>query len=153
MADRFTAQGGQSTGASATETALVVTASSTRMVKITRIRVSQKTHKTSEQYELRVQRASAAGSGGSSITPSPKEVNGGASGATVSSGPTSEPTYTSNTIQVDVNWNSMVGKDIILTDDQIIWVPVSGIIGFIVLTPSGTTTFTPTVEVDWEEIG
>ena len=148
----YTVAGGQSTAASATETALRLTGPANRIVQIRRIRVSQATHTTSEQYTLAVKRASAAGSGGGAKTPVPVQANGGAAGTTAESGPTTEPTYTGSEIII-VNWNSLVGRDLILPDGSEIVLPPSGIIGIYVVSAGGATTFTPSVEIEFSEIG
>lgn len=148
----YTVAGGQSTAASATETAVRITAAADRMVLIRRVRVSQITHGTSEQYTLACKRASAAGSGGAAKTPVPIQAQQGASGATAESGPSTEPTYTGSELFV-VGWNSLTGRDIFFPEGSELVVPVSGIIGFYVVAGAGLTTFVPSVEVEFAELG
>jgi hypothetical protein len=148
----YVVAGGQSTAASATETAVRITAPANRIVRIRRVRVSQVTHGTSEQYTLAAKLASAAGSGGAARTPVPLQPQQGAAGSTAESGPTSEPTYTGSEL-ILVGWNSLTGRDLFLPDGDEIVVAPSGIIGFYVVSAGGLTTFTPSVEVTFEELG
>lgn len=152
MGKRYVVSGGQSVAASGTETQLVVTAPSNRLVRVHRVRVSQVTHNTSEQLSLAAKRASAAGSGGSAKTAEPLEANQGATATTVTSGPTSEPTYTGAEL-LDAAWNTLSGRDVYLPPGSEIAVPPSGILGFYVVAPSGATTVTPVVELELSEEG
>jgi len=150
--DTYIVAGGQSTVASNTETQLRITAPANRIVRIKRVRVTQSTHNTSEQVALAAKRCSVAGSGGSAKTPVPLEANGGAAGATAESGPTTEPTYTGDEL-LALNWNALVGRDLVLGPGEEIVLPPSGIIGFYIVHPAGATTLTPSVEITFEELG
>jgi len=149
----YQARGGQSTAASGTETALVITAPSDCVVEIRRIRVSQNTHNSSEGYGLTVQRATAAGSGGAAVTAQPFEPSDAATSATVASGPTTEPTYTAGAIVADCNWNAVVGRDIVWAPGEGPKLAPTNILGIFVTSPAGATTFTPSVEIEFAEIG
>lgn len=143
---------GQSCAASITKTCVEITASSTRPVAITRIRVSQATHKDDQQYQCVIQRVTTSGTG-TAYTPLLTEPNSGAVGFTVEINSTSEPTYTASTILMQFSWNSKVGRDVILTPEQWIYIAPSAIVGLKIVTPSGATTYTPDVEVHCLEIG
>src|SRR5438874_1618323 len=81
--------------ASSTKTIATITAGASQLVRIIRLRVTQDTHKTSEQYELYGQRASASGTG-TAYTPVLKEPNAGAVNFTAKITHTVEPTYTAS---------------------------------------------------------
>lgn len=134
---------GQAQAASSTETNIELTAASTRLIKIDRIRVSQSTHKTSEQYQVQTQRVTTTGTG-TAYTPLLDELNSGAAGFTVEVDSSVEPTYTASTVLQDDHWNSLTGKDLpeALFASEL-WVAPSALMGSKVITPSGTTTFTP----------
>lgn len=141
-----------SISASSTKTVLTITAAADRIVRIDRIRVSQSTHKASEQYTAFGQRASASGTA-TAFTPVVKEPNGGATGFSAKVTHTVEPTYTAATISPAFAWNSLTGKDIAFQMGQELYIAPSGIWGLYVTTPSGTTAFTCQGEVEATEIG
>lgn len=154
MPRRYTVGSGQSTAASSTKTSISITAPSTRLVQILRMNVGQTTHKTSEQYEVALQRASASGTGAASPpTPEPNEPNGGAAGSTVAHNHTAEPTYSANSFGIRKPWNSLTGADIPQQQLGEFYVAPSGIVGAFNATPSGTTTFTPLHRVEFAEVG
>jgi hypothetical protein len=138
--------------ASSTKTGIILTAAATRLLRICRIRVSQDTHKTSEQYAVAGQRASAAGTS-SAYTPVLKEPNSGAVGFTAGITHTVEPTYTASTIFPNTKWNSLTGKDIPFPMGQELYVAPSAIWGLYVTTPASTTNFAAQCEIEAEEIG
>ncbi len=148
----YTVAGGQSTAASATETAVRITAPADRIVRIRRVRVSQVTHGTSEQYTLACKRASAAGSGGAAKTPVPIQPLQGAAGSTAESGPTTEPTYTGSELFI-LGWNSLQVRDVWFPEGSEIVLGPTNILGIYVVSGGGLTTFTPSVEVEFEELG
>lgn len=151
----YAVDGGQevdASGGDATETQLILTAPSNRITVIKRIRVSQGDHVSSEQYRLVVQRCDADGSGGSNPTPRPLQENQGSAGTTVRAGAMSEPTYTSGAELVDVYWNSLVGRDLVFQDEELVISPAE-IVGIFVFAPSGSNAFTPNTEVIFGEIG
>lgn len=143
---------GQSVAASATKTCIEITAAATKLVAITRIRVSQSTHKTDEQYQCVLQRVTTSGTG-TAYTPLLNEPNSGAVGMAVEINSTVEPTYTASTVLLQFSWNSKAGRDIVLTPEQYIWVAPSALVGLKIVAPAGTTTFTPDVEVHVLEVG
>src|SRR5438874_1914499 len=98
-----------SIAASSTKTIVTITAGASQLVRIIRLRVTQDTHKTSEQYELYGQRASASGTG-TAYTPVLKEPNAGAVNFSAKITHTVEPTYTASTIFPSPRWNSLTGK-------------------------------------------
>lgn len=144
--------GGQSTAASVTDTNVEVTAASTKLLRLTRLRSSQYTHKTSEQYLLAVQRVTTTGTG-TAYTPLLKEPNSGAVGFSAEVASSVEPTYTASTVLIQASVNSLTGRDIILPPGQELYVAPSALLGVYVTTPAGTTTATYTQETEWEEIG
>lgn len=150
---RYVANGGQVIAASATETMLVFTNDTDQIVEVTRIRCGQDTHTTAEMYLIEAQRASAAGSGGSGVTPTKKEIGDPASDVAVTQGPTGEPTYTANTVFLTRHWNSVLGMEEVWTGEEAPVIPPSGIFGVKVTTPAGITSFTPDVEVEFTEKG
>lgn len=144
---------GQSQAAALTKTNIEITASATRLVKIDRLRVSQSTHKTSEQYQLRTQRVTTTGTG-TAYTPLLDEPNSGAVGFTVKINLTVEPTYTAATVVQDDHWNSLTGKDLpeaLLGSEM--WIAPSALIGSAVVTPAATTTMTPSQYAHATELG
>lgn len=142
-------QAGQSCAASATETHIEITAASTRLARIDRIKVSQVTHKTSEQYALLGQRVTTTGTG-TAYTPLLDEPNAGAIGAVVEINSSVEPTYTASTITFDQGWNSLGGRD---WPGLNIWIAPSALYGIYSVIPSGATTHTPKVDCHIEEWG
>lgn len=144
---------GQSQAASSTETNIEVTAASNRLCKVDRTIVSQSTHKTSEQYEVQWQRVTTTGTG-TAYTPLLDEPNSGAVGFTVEVDSSVEPTYTASTVLLDVHWNSLTGKDIpaALFGSEL-WIAPSALLGSKIITPSGTTTFTPRHYAHLTELG
>lgn len=156
MGRKYTVEGSQEvdgSGGAVTETMLVATNPSDLVTTLTRIRTSQRTHLIAELYLLEVQRASAAGSGGSAPTPSKKDLGDPASTVVWGAGPTSEPTYSANTLLFSRNWNSTLGMEIVWTEDEGPVIPPDGIVGIKITAPTGTTAFTPECEVEFTEKG
>lgn len=146
----YAAVGGQTINATTTKTQLVLTAPSGRLVQLRRVMWSQDGHNAAETVLLEVLRASAAGSGGSSVTPEPYEAGDPASGSTVTSGPTTEPTYTTTLLRVAVN--TAIGRDIVWDSGPV--VPPSGIVGVRVVNRTGNTNIASArCLLEWEEIG
>lgn len=150
-----------SLAASSNLTSVEILGSTTRIVNVGRIRVGQSTHKTSEQYEVHMRRATASGTG-TAYTPMLKEPNAGALGAPMEITQTIEPTYTGTTTNPDPTgdivtsrWNSLTGKDIVypMGSEQYIAPSATAGVGIENFTPSGTTAFVATVEVEGVEIG
>lgn len=148
----YSAAGGQAINANTTRTQLVLTAPSNRLVRLRRVMFSQDGHNAGETVLLEVIRATAAGSGGSSVTPVPLEPQQGAAGSTISSGPTTEPTYDSNAILLQTAVNTAIGRDIVWEDGPI--VGPSGIVGIRVNNRTGNTNIgSARCLVEFEEIG
>lgn len=148
----FEIEAGQSQAASATETNIEITAASTRLVRIVRIAVSQSTHKTSEQYDVRGQRVTTTGTG-SAYTPLLKEPNSGAAGAVVEINSSVEPTYTASTVYPNRSWNSLTGRELFYPPGQELYIAPSALWATYIVTPAGTTTMTPHHEMECEELG
>lgn len=138
--------------ASTTKTELEATAAANRMLVVRRGRISQDTHKTSEQYEVYFQRVTTTGTGtGGTVVL--KEPNAGAIGFTFKGQDSVEPTYTASTIFASYRWNSLTGKDFVLPTGHEVYVPVSALFAMYTTTPSGTTSMSPQAEVEGDEIG
>lgn len=153
MGRPFSVEAGQSQAASATETNIEVTAAATVLVRINRLAVSQSTHKTSEQYDVRGQRVTTTGTG-TAYTEILKEPGDAlAAGTVVEINSSVEPTYTANTVYPNRSWNSLTGRDIVFPPGQELYVAPSALWGSYIVTPSGTTTMTPHHEAEMEEIG
>lgn len=144
--------GSQSTAASTTDTNIEITAASTKLVRIVRMRSTQVTHKTSEQYQIFLQRVTTTGTG-TAYTPLLKEPNSGAVGFSAEVASSVEPTYTASTILVQAAVNSLAGRDIVYPPGMEIYIAPSALMGMYVTTPSGTTTATYVFEMELEEIG
>lgn len=144
-------EGEQSTAASVTDTNIELAAGSGSVLAIERVRVSQQTHKTSEQYNLQGQRITTTGTG-TSTTPQNKEPSSAALGAarigTCKTADSVEPTYTASTVFLKVAVNSLNGRDVVYPPGKEIYVAPSSIVGLAVITPAGTTTATYQVEVE-----
>lgn len=140
---------GQSSAASTTETNIEITAASTRLAQIDRVRVGQATHKTSEQYEVRGQRVTTTGTG-TAYTPLLEEPNAGAVGMVVEIDSSVEPTYTASTVTFDQFWNSLGGRD---WPALPIWIAPSALYGLACITPAGATTYVPRLEAHTQEWG
>lgn len=149
-----TVQGnGGSTAASTTKTVLGVVAGASQLLRVVRLRITQDTHKTSEQYEFYGQRITTDGTG-SAYTPVLKEPTAGAVNFTAKITYTIEPTlYTASTIFPSPRWNSLTGKEINFPMGQELYVAPSAKWGAYVTTPSATTTMTPNLEAELEEVG
>lgn len=141
-----------SIAASTTKTGIILTNGAARLLRIIRMRVTQDTHKTSEQYEVYGQRSSNAQTS-SAYTPVLKEPTAGAAGYTAGITSTVEPTYTASTIFPSPRWNSLTGKEINFPMGQELYIAVSAIWGMYVTTPASTTTMTANCEMELEEIG
>lgn len=148
----YTATGAQSIAANATETMLVVTAPSTRVEVIDRFSFGQDGHNNSETVLVEFLRATAAGSGGSAVTPQPDQVNQGATGATVSRSPTTEPTYPAEEPYRKFVVNVALGRDVPVFPPIV--VPPSGIVGMRVTNRTGNTAISsPRAELHFNEVG
>lgn len=143
---------GQSQAASSTETNIEIAAGSADVISIDRHRISQDTHTTSEQYAFRTQRVTTTGTG-TAYTALPKMAGDAGTGATVEINSSVEPTYTGTTFLQDTRWNSLTGRDIVYPPGRELFVAPSALIGMAVVTPAGTTTFTPAHEVEFTEFG
>jgi hypothetical protein len=153
MPKGFTVQGvSGSIAASSTKTMLTISTPSNQLVQIVRLRASQDTHKTSEQYEFYGQRASANGTG-TAYTPVLKEPNAGAVNTTAKITHTVEPTYTASTIFPSPRFNSLQGKELPYPMGQELYVSVSAHWGAYATTPSATTTMTANGELEAMEVG
>lgn len=146
----FTQSGGQSQAASQTETHVQLIADSTRGLRIRRIRITQVTHKTSEQHTLRVQRTSAEGSGGTTPTPVPRDGISVFQG-TARINQTTEPTFTSVPIFLERAFNTLIGVNEVFDHDEAPYIEGGQRVAITIVSPAGTTTMTPNVEVDFEE--
>jgi hypothetical protein len=152
MAGRgFSIEAGQSQAASGTETNIELTVSATTLVRITRLAVSQSTHKTSEQYDVRGQRVTTTGTGTAYTEIAKEPFN--TSGVTVKINMSVEPTYTASTVYPNRSWNSLTGRDIVFPPGQELYVAPAALWATYIVTPSGTTTFTPHHELEGEELG
>lgn len=148
-------------GASSNATEVEIIGTTTRIVNITRCRVGQVTHKTSEQYELHIRRMTTTGTG-TAYTPMLKEPGAGAAAFTVKTADSVEPTYTGTTTNPDptgdvlsTRWNSLTGKDVVYPMGSELYIAPSASagVGVEVFTPASTTNFSPVVEVEGLEIG
>ena len=148
--------GSQSTAASVTDTNLEIAAGTASLLAVNRLRVSQATHKTSEQYTLFAQRVTTTGTG-TSTTPLIKEPSTAALGSarigTCKTADSVEPTYTASTILVNAAVNSLTGRDIVFPPGQELYIVPSAILGVYVTTPSGTTTATYVCESEFFALG
>lgn len=133
-------QGGQTINANATETQLVITAAANRIAIIDRVMFGQDGHNNSETVLVEAKRATAAGSGGTAVTPQPEQPNQGAAGFSCSKGPTTEPTYPAEVEYLQVPVNTALGRDILL--DKPIVVPPSGIVGIRIVNRTGNSNIT-----------
>lgn len=151
----YVSTGGQSCGANGNaETGICITGHAGRIAKILRLRVSQHTHGTSEQYQLVLQYASVAGTGGANVAAAPVEPDQGAAGAVCHINPTAEPTYTADTEMVKTRWNSLTGKDIIFPLGQEPVIGPGDIMGAWCKSDNAAdTAFVPSIEITFEEIG
>lgn len=140
--------------ASTTKTIMEAVGTAARMLGISRVAVSQDTHKTSEQYEVFVQNMTTTGTG-TAFTPLPKEPGAGAAAYTAKVADSIEPTYTASTIRYNARWNSLTGKDKFWPQGTETWIAPSASAGFgiYVTTPASTTSFSPIVEADVIEFG
>ena len=146
----YTASGGQTINANTTRTQLVLTAPAGKLVQLRRVVWSQDGHNAAETVLLEVGRCSTAGSGGSAVTPAPHDPGDPASGSTVTSGPTTEPTYTTVVMRVAIN--TAIGRDIVWDSGPV--VAPGQIIGVRVVNRSGNTNIaSPRCLLEWEELG
>lgn len=148
--------GSQSTAASVTDTNLELAAGTAALIALKRLRVSQDTHKTSEQYTLQVQRITTTGTG-TSTTPLLEEPQSAALGSarigTCKTADSVEPSYTASTVLVQASVNSLTGRDIPFPPGSELYVSPSAILGVAVVTPSGTTTATYKCESQFNVLG
>lgn len=149
--------GAQATSASTTDTEIEIIGTTTRLLRIVRMRSSQAFHKTSEMYQMQLERHTGTGTG-TAYTPMLKEPNSGAVGFTAKINDTVEPTYAglATSILVSAAVNSLTGRDIVLPPGQEIYIAPSATngVGLAVKTPSGTTASTTYIqEMELEEIG
>lgn len=148
--------GSQSTAASITDTNLELASGSAALLRLTRLRASQSTHKTSEQFDAVLQRVTTTGTG-TSTTPLIKEPSTAALGAarigTCKTADSVEPTYTASTVLLNASCNSLTGRDIVWPPGQELYVIPAAILGGNITTPSGTTTATYKLESDFEVLG
>jgi hypothetical protein len=146
----FTIKGGQSVVASATETCVRWTGHANYSYRVLRARVNQRTHKTSEQYLFELQEASAAGTD-TAATPTPRDGISVAQG-TAGINSSVEPTYTAGKKHMERAFNSLIGLNEMFDEKEAPTFKGGTIVGAKITTPSGTTTFTPEVELDVEEL-
>lgn len=150
----YKASGGQSIAANATETQLVLTAPSNRVVRLRRVSFGQDGHNNSETVLLEVLRATAAGSGGSGQTPQPTQPNLGTAASTVTAGPTTEPTYAAEEPYLQIPVNTALSRDYMWDPESAPIVPPSGIVGVRVTNRTGNTAIgSPRCDLEFEEIG
>lgn len=153
MPSNGTVIGSQSTAASVTDTNVEIIGATTRLLGLLRHRVSQATHKTSEQLTMFAQKMTTTGTG-TAYTPQSSEPNNAvAFSAKVAD--SVEPTYTASTIFQQAAVNSLTGRDIPIPPGREIWIAPSASagVGFYVTTPSGTTTASYVTEVEMTELG
>ncbi len=151
----YTVGGGQAVDASGgddEQTQLTLTNANDIVVRLLAIRVGQQTHATAQMYLLELQRTSDAGTGGSTPTPEKHESGDAASSVAARAGPAVEPTYTGIPLLSRV-FNSTLGTEKVWRADKAPVLSPSAFIGAKVGALSGTTAFTPFVEIDYEEIG
>lgn len=102
-------------------------------------------------YEAAVKRTTANGSGGTSVTPQPRDPADGAASATAEKAPTSEPTYTANSEQLEIwahqrstfQWFASPGHEIVVAATN------NAGLGLLVVTCA--TTFNMGVTFEFEE--
>lgn len=132
--------------------------SATKMLRTARIRVSQMTHKTSEQYQLVLYRHTGSGTG-TTFVAMLKEPNSGASGITgakINLATAGSTATDSATIRMATfNWNSLTGRDVPMPPGQEIYCAPSATTGqsIATLTPASTTTMAPAVTWELDELG
>ena len=147
----YTERAGQSQAASATETNIDLDIGANILVQVDRIRVGQSTHTTSEQYQVKLQRTTAQGTG-TAGSPEPDEPSNGAPASTDLVNDSAEPTYTGSEY-IQQAWNSLTGRDIVQPPGKEFYIGGNQFVGSAVITPSGTTTFTPDHEIHFYELG
>jgi hypothetical protein len=121
-------------GNSVPKTLIVITGGATAVTSIERLYVGQSTQDTSENVDVKFQRASAAGTS-TAFTVAKMSNLAGATAATLGVNATVEPTYTSNTILINQAFNVLSG--FLWTpgsDDEVITIPPSGIAGLCLIT-------------------
>ncbi len=152
----YTVEGNQEvdgSGGDVTETQLTLTNPADQTARIRRIRIGQTTHTTAELYLAELQRTSTPGTGGSTPTPSLKDLGDSIAGVAVRAGPTVEPTYTANTLLMSRVWNAVLGMEQVWAQGEGPILPGQGIAGLKITALNGTTAFTPDVEIEWDEEG
>ncbi len=138
--------------------ALELIPSATKMLRTVRIRVSQFTHKTSEQYSLVFYRHTGTGTG-TAYTAMLKEPNSGASGITgakINLATAGSTATDSATVRLATfSWNSLTGRDVVYPPGQEVYCAPSATTGqsITTLTPAGTTSMNPTVSWELDELG
>lgn len=152
---------GSAHAASTAKVQALVLGTSAIALRIHRVRITQSTHKVSEMYKAELVRITADGSGGTATNViKKKSANQASPTLTGRVAPTSDPTITSADATTPVaafNWNSLAGG---------VWQanPAAGVmpidvspgtkgLALQITTPSGTTSFTPDIEIEVEEIG
>lgn len=148
--------GSQSTAASVTDTNLELAAGTAALIRVDRVRVSQDTHKTSEQYTLQGQRITTTGTG-TSTTPQLDEPQSAALGSarigTCKTADSVEPSYTASTVNLQAKVNSLTGRDVVYPPGREFYISPSGLYGVAVITPSGTTAATYVCESHFDVLG
>lgn len=102
-------------------------------------------------YEAVIKRTTTAGSGGSTLTPLPRDPADGPASAAFRYADSSEPTYTANAEQLAIfghqrttfQWSALLGHDIVI--------PVTNDAGAGLLINTVTTAFNMGASIEWEE--
>lgn len=113
----------------ASKTLLEILSSSTDIVLLERIWITQSSFDTSENLGSKTQRVTTTGTG-TATTPEPMAVGDSAFGGTVETNSTVEPTYTAGTEILESGFNVLSGY--LWTpanDDEVIVIPPSGLVG------------------------
>ena len=131
---------------------LQITTPATICVEILGATIGTTNNVTNQQLEAFFQRASVAGTGATSVTPSKNESGDQASGSTVGAVPTGAPTLTANTIHGKQGFASLAGWTYSPVPEERLTVPPSGIVVLILNTASFTSSIFD-VEISYREIG
>lgn len=152
MPDMWSQPCGQSQIAAATETNWDVAVDSSAFIIVDRIRTSQLTHTTSEQYQIQLIQGSAAGTG-SAGTPEP-DITGGTANPTSADliDDSVEPAGLVGSAYIDAAWNSLTGRDIVQPPGKEFFIGPGLFINLRNITPAGTTTMTPLHNVHFGEL-
>lgn len=137
----YSVQGTQTVTAT---TALTVISASTIRPRVKKFTLSQQgTISTDQNFRVQAKRFTAAGTAGSSPTPSARDSGDPAATFTAGSALSAEPTYTANTTQKDISVNPrgvVIWTALDPADDIILPATAANGVGWLVTTLGGATT-------------